>query len=160
MNILFVCTGNISRSFLAEMLLKHEVRQRGLKNLHVSSAGILAYPGNPADPQMVEYLSEMGIAAEPHEATPLTGEHLEWADMVIVMEKRQLDIIKAHWHDIGDRLELLGNYIAAGPTVDDISDPYGESPYHYRLAQAQITQAIGALIKRLLPDTKNVTAGP
>jgi len=160
MNILFVCTGNISRSFLAEMLLKHEVRQRGLKGIHASSAGISACPGTPADTQMVEYLSEMGIAAEPHEASLLTKEDVDRADIIMVMEKKQLDVIKDRWPDAGDKLELLGSYIAAGPIVDDISDPYGASPYHYRLAQARITQAIEALIKRLLPDTKKVSARP
>ena len=140
------------------MLLKHEVRQRGLKNIHVSSAGTSAYPGTPADPKMIKYLSDIGVAVEPHEASPLAKEDVDWADIIMVMEKRQLNAIRDRWPDAGDKLELLGSYIAAGPIVDDISDPYGASIYRYRLAQAQITQAIKALIKRLFPEAKKVTA--
>jgi protein-tyrosine-phosphatase len=68
MKILFVCSGNVSRSFLAEMLLKNEVRQRHLENIDIASAGTHAYPGAPADPKMVEYLFRMNIPVENHEA--------------------------------------------------------------------------------------------
>jgi protein-tyrosine phosphatase len=37
--ILFVCTGNICRSPLAEALMRREVGQRGLDDFDVSSAG-------------------------------------------------------------------------------------------------------------------------
>ena len=87
MNILFVCSGNISRSFLAEVLLKKELRSLGLDGIGVSSAGLSAYPGNPPDPQMVEYLAEAGIAYEPHEARGVTGQDVDWADRILVMEK-------------------------------------------------------------------------
>lgn len=71
MNILFVCTANVSRSFLAEKLLKNEVERLRLDNISILSVGLFAYPGNPPDPKMVDYLSEKGIPVERHEATQI-----------------------------------------------------------------------------------------
>jgi protein-tyrosine-phosphatase len=154
MNILFVCTGNVSRSFLAEMLLKNEVKQHHLKNIEVSSAGVSAYPGIPADPEMVNYLSKIGVPYENHEARAITKDDVDQADLILVMEKAHFEIIKSEWPQIEHKMELLGKYIAPDQAEDDVIDPYGRSAYYYRLAQSQITLAIRSLMKRLLSDIK------
>ena len=68
MNILFVCTANISRSFLAEKLMKYKMDQLQLKDVSVSSAGVFAIPGSPPDSRMVEYLQDMNIPFDEHES--------------------------------------------------------------------------------------------
>ena len=45
MNFLFVCTGNVSRSFLADMLFKHEIEMHKIDNIYSSSAGFFASQG-------------------------------------------------------------------------------------------------------------------
>jgi protein-tyrosine phosphatase len=152
MNILFVCSGNVSRSFLAEMLLKNEVELNNLNNVSVSSAGLLAYPGNPSDPRMVEYLSKTGIPVKQHKSRQITEEDMDWADLILVMEKDHVKMIERSWPEITGKVELLGKFISEGPGADDIIDPYGGSPYHYRLAQSQIILAIRSLVKKFLSD--------
>ena len=152
MNLLFVCSGNVSRSFLAEVLLKKELEALGIRNISVSSAGLFAYPGNPADPAMVGYLSQMEIRAESHEARQLTEEEVGWADLIMVMEKTQAKRIQDLWPHAQDKVELLGKYASPEQRPDDIIDPYGNSPYHYRLAQAQITMAVKSLAKKLASE--------
>ena len=61
MNVLFICTANVSRSFLAEMLLRHEIDRKNLKDVFVSSAGVLAAEGYPPDSKMIEYLLNLDI---------------------------------------------------------------------------------------------------
>jgi protein arginine phosphatase len=150
MNILFVCTGNVSRSFLAEMLLKNEIRRHGLENIEVTSAGVSAYPGIPGDPEMVNYLSKIGAPVENHEAKPVTKEDVDRADLILVMEKNHSEIITKQWPTVKDKVELLGRYISIDQAEDDVMDPYRKSPYHYRLAQSQITLAIKNLLNMLL----------
>ena len=154
MNILFVCTGNISRSFLAEMLLKDEIRKHNLEGISVLSSGISAYPGTPADPEIVKYLSELEVPIENHGARPITREDVNWADLILVMERIHFDIIGKTWPEAKEKMELLGKYVSEDPIEDDIMDPFGRSPYHYRVAQSQITLAIRSLIKKLLLDSK------
>ena len=155
MNILFVCTGNISRSFLAEVLLKKELRSLGLERVGVSSAGLYAYPGNPPDPQMVDYLAEAGIAYEPHEAKGMTSQDVEWADRILVMEKDHARVIKKAWPEATNKTELLGKYISGDWAEDDVIDPYGKSPYHYRLAQSQISLAVQNLARWIIQNAQN-----
>jgi protein-tyrosine-phosphatase len=149
MNVLFVCSGNISRSFLAEVLLRNEIRERNLKDISVSSAGLFATPGDAPDPKMLDYLTEKGILVGDFAAKQITKQDVEWADLILVMERGHEKIIEEMWPEVKPRLERLGKYTALDLNVDDIVDPFGKSTYHYRLTQAQITLAVKTLIGRL-----------
>jgi protein-tyrosine-phosphatase len=126
-----------------------ELEASGIKGISVLSAGLFAYPGNPADRAMVGYLLDMGIAPGAHEARVLTEEEVGWADLILVMERKQAALIEEQWPSVKDKVELLGKYASPEQRPDDIMDPYGNSPYHYRLAQAQITMAVKSLAKKL-----------
>ena len=152
MNILFVCSGNVSRSFLAEILFKRAVEALKLDDFSVSSAGIYAYPGNPPDPGIVKYLKEHHIPFGNHRARQIQREDAEWADRILVMEHDHLRFLERRWPDIQAKLEHFGAYLSTGQRPDDIIDPFGGSSYHYRLAQAQITMAVKALLERLVPN--------
>lgn len=149
MNILFVCTGNISRSFLAEMLLKNEINKNHIADIKVSSAGTGAFPGTPGDKEMINFLVEKKVPAEDHRAKMITGDDVEWADRILVMEKYHREFIKESWPDAEDKIEMLGKYIALDQSEDDIVDPYGRTPYYYRVAQSQILIAITNLFKTI-----------
>jgi len=151
MNVLFVCSGNVSRSFLAEALLKSELKALKVEDVSASSAGLYAFPGSPPDPQMTAYLSSMGVSFEPHEARQMSRQELDWADLVLVMERRHEADLEKLWPDAKLKVQLLGKYVAGG-WEDDIPDPFGNSPYHYRLAQSQITLAVKSLAKWLVQN--------
>ena len=150
MNILFVCSGNISRSFLAEVLLEHEINQLDLDDISVSSAGLFALPGNPADPGMVEYLLKLGIPVKSHRARQITVQDVRWADLILVMEKAHGSMIKQTWPEAKTKVGLLGKFISNSQNQDNVVDPFGRTPYHYRLAQSQITLAVNGLVKKLV----------
>lgn len=143
---------------MAEMLLKNEIKRHRLNNISVASAGTFAYPGGSADGEMINYLSKTGIPVEKFESRPLTGKEVAWADLILVMEKEHLRIIEDQWPDVMDKVELLAGYIAPDQAEDDIIDPFGRSPYHYRLAQSQITLAVRSLAGKLADDNINRNA--
>ena len=144
---------------MAEMLLKNGIKRHRLNNISVASAGTFAYPGGSADGEMINYLFKTGILVENFESRPLTGKEVAWADLILVMEKEHLRIIEDQWPLAKDKVELLAGYISPDQIDDDIIDPFGRSPYHYRLAQSQITLAVKSLIKKLIADnTKNQNA--
>ena len=68
---------------------------------------------------------------------------------IFVMEKDHAERIKDLWPDAAQKIELLGKYIAADSSIDDIVDPYGRSSYHYRLAQSQLTLAVNNIVQAL-----------
>jgi protein-tyrosine phosphatase len=152
MNILFVCSGNISRSFLADMLFKHEIESHKMDNIYSSSAGLFASQGSPPDPKMVDYLLKKEIPVKRHEARQISRQDVEWADHILVMEKEHERMIEASWPDVKEKVELLGRFASGVQVADDVIDPFGRSPYHYRLAQSQITLAMRSLVKSLTED--------
>jgi protein-tyrosine phosphatase len=151
MNILFVCSGNVSRSFLAEALLTSELKALKVDDVSVSSAGLRAFPGSPPDPQMTAYLSSVGVSFEPHEARQVSQQELDWADLILVMERSQETDVEKLWPEAKQKVQRLGKCVTGG-WEDDILDPFGKTPYHYRLAQSQITLAVKSLARWLVQN--------
>ena len=147
MNILFVCSGNISRSFLAEALFLHELKDRPGLDVSVRSAGLRAFPGNTADTEMVCFLLEQGLSVPDHRARALSRKDVAWAERILVMEIHHLQAMEREFPESAGKTELLGRYIAGAP--EEIEDPFGCSSHFYRLAQSRIGSAVKGLLREL-----------
>ena len=154
MKILFVCTANISRSFLAEQLLNYEIARLNLDHVSCTSAGISALPGYPPDSRMVDFLREQGKSIKEHRSKPVTKELADSVDLILVMERYHLREILARWPDAEKKTRLLGNFLTDDGVVDDIIDPYGRSHRHYKMAQGQISLAVQNLLEKVILPSK------
>ena len=137
---------------MAEMLFRNELRKYKRKDISVSSAGLYAYPGNPPDPKMVDYLRNKGVHFKRPGARQLTGEDLNWADLILVMERDHAIMIRESWPEVVKKVELFGNYIAEDQRPDDIVDPFGKPSYYYHVTQTQIRLGLKNLLKRLAQE--------
>ena len=64
---------------------------------------------------------------------------VDWADIILVMERNHRDQIIAFWPHEKNKVHLLSQYLASDQCEDDVSDPYGSSPYFYRVAISHIS---------------------
>lgn len=80
--ILFVCVHNAGRSQMAEALLNHLARKRGL-DVIAESAGTVG--GKALNPQAVEAVAELGITMDGHGPKLLTQAMADRADRIISM---------------------------------------------------------------------------
>lgn len=80
-SILVVCTGNICRSPVGEVVLRAQLPEE----VQVSSAGTHAVVGAPAEPEVHDFLRrEVGLEAH-HTARQLTKDMAEAADLILTM---------------------------------------------------------------------------
>ena len=152
MNILFVCTANVSRSFLAEQLFRNEVQRLGLAGVAVSSAGVADFAGSPPDAKMVDFLANQNIPFEMPGARVVEPEQMAWADRVLVMEEEHAELLREIFPENAEKIGLLGAYVPPGDPTAEIADPYGLSAYHYRTTISQITLAVKNLVQELAAE--------
>jgi protein-tyrosine phosphatase len=86
LSVLFVCTGNICRSPVAEALLQSRAGELGLP-LTVRSAGTWAQGGNPATSNAIVAARELGLEIEGHRARPLADHLIREADLVLALAR-------------------------------------------------------------------------
>ena len=67
-NVLFVCTGNICRSPMAEILLSVALDDEGISDVEVSSRGLMAQEGWKMTAEARLALEKLEIEADPREA--------------------------------------------------------------------------------------------
>ena len=149
MTILFVCTANINRSFMAEMILRGELKKRRKQNVHVSSAALIDMKGGPADPVAVKLLKASGYDDDAvHQSRLLTEEMAIQADLILVMEDNQRKLILDKYPLAEGKVNLLKSYSRDYTEADgDIKDPHRMSIYHYRLCFSEIYLSIQGLLK-------------
>ena len=146
--ILFVCSGNLCRSFMAERIFRTQLKKRDHHPVQAHSAGLLDLGGAGADPQAVAILREKGLDGSRHRSRTLSAEMVAGADLVLVMEEAQRDeVLRRHPEGEG-KVRLLKSFSPQDNGADpDIRDPYGQSPYHYRTCFAEIYFSLEGLLR-------------
>jgi glycine hydroxymethyltransferase len=145
-NILFVCTGNVCRSPMAEGLFRHAVRDRD--GLTVSSAGVGAINGQPPSSHAIRAMKELGVDLGFMRSRMLTAEMVQQADYIFGMTRGHVDAIALLYPQAAEKVFLLREFDETlGPYEKDISDPIGGTLDVYRVCRDQIEQGIASLLK-------------
>lgn len=92
LKVLFICHGNICRSTMAEMVLKHLVRERNIADcFYIDSAATSREEiGNGVHDGTRRKLAEVGIPCEDHRARQVTKKDYEKFDYLIVMDSNNV----------------------------------------------------------------------
>ena len=147
MRILFICTGNMTRSPLAEGVLKKKLADAGLKGIEVSSAGTGAPVGLDRDSVMLEVATERGydIAGKTKRVDYFSG--IE-ADLILCMEPHHMDYMKGilplYFHS---RIHLMLKYALDSSGV--IYDPTCRPKDFYHSVLDTIENACDAIVAKI-----------
>lgn len=105
--LLFVCTGNATRSVIAAALVRRE-----RPDWCVDSAGTWAIPGLPSSRRTLAALEAVGVSAPGHRSVTLTREHLDDVDLAIAFERDHVRFMRHMAPELADRTATLPRLLA------------------------------------------------
>ncbi len=154
--VLFVCTGNTCRSPMAEGILRTMLKQEGVSNVEVASAGTHDLQFAPASVFAVEAAKEKSVDISRHRSRRLTGEMIGQADLILVLSQEHLEHVGRVHPAAAGKVYLLKSFPfkegasngAGKPGVFSIKDPIGGDLEDYRSGFSEIEKEI----KRILPE--------
>lgn len=144
--LLFVCTGNICRSPMAEYLFNHALDADS--RWAAESAGLMASAGQRASGDAVKAMRELNISMGAHRSRPVTRDIIDGAFCIVVMTSAHASLFGTLFPDARDRVHLLRSF---DPSTQqkDVDDPIGTSLSEYRRTRDTIRSAMPGLLEYL-----------
>lgn len=155
LRICFVCTGNICRSPMAEVILRDLAERRGLgDDLRIASAGTGEWHvGEKADPRTRDALARVGRSGEAHRARQFDPEDFDEYDLVITFDRSQRRILHT-WADTDAQRALVHPLLGFDPdpaSGTEVPDPYYGDDELFDKVRDVIERACEHLLDQLEP---------
>jgi protein-tyrosine phosphatase len=167
MHILFVCTGNICRSPMAERLASAYGARLEFQNFRASSAGTRAVKGHPIQVYAARVLEKLGGDSSGFAARQLTPAIAADADLVVTMtmahRDKVLELVPQQLHRTFTLREAarlashcnarnVGDLAACrlrSPAMElsDIPDPIGHDEAYFAMVGAQIAELLPPVLE-------------
>ncbi|MFC1887333.1 Sua5/YciO/YrdC/YwlC family protein [Candidatus Cloacimonadota bacterium] len=145
--ILFICTGNICRSPIAEYLAREFLKIENIP-ARSRSAGFLE-SGNMISSNSRILLNEAGIDAEQHRSTEIDDKLLRESWLILTMELRHKNALLKRDPNLTDKVFTLSEFCGDEYCLDslDIDDPYGSGLDRYRVTYKLIEARVKCLVE-------------
>jgi len=151
-HVLFICTGNVCRSPMAEGLLRHMAGDR----VKVASAGLGAGHGQPPSAHAIEVLRKEGIDIADIRSQPVSAHLLQQADYIFTMTRDHLDMLLLLFPEMASKTRLLRFEEAAKGGRADVTDPIGGTRATYESCKADIQRAMSHVIPLVTGEKKTM----
>lgn len=147
MKVVFVCTGNTCRSPMAEYLFRRMLREQGLEDVGVASAGVAARPGQPAAVQTVNVLEEQGITgAGLHQSRHVSQLDLGEGDLLLTMSPGHQVHLPGGLEERSVTTSTLKEYVGGR---GGFPDPYGGDIQEYRELMREMRPVLEKLLEKI-----------
>ncbi|NUU20969.1 MAG: hypothetical protein HOV68_05550 [Streptomycetaceae bacterium] len=165
-SLLFICTGNATRSGLAGVLA-----ERARPGWRVRTAGTFVVEGQPVSWRTRRALESLGLDANGHRGTQMTADHLADADLVVALACEHVAYVRRNHPDaaaktatlrrlaatlpsapgpLAERVAGLGLAgVALDPAGEDVEDPGGHEVDAYLACAAEIDVLMRDALPRL-----------
>ena len=148
LHIDFVCTGNICRSPMAEVIVRDKLAEAGFGEdaVQVTSSGIGNWHvGHQADHRALAELAAHGYNGEAHRAQQFGAEKFD-ADLIVALDHNHVSELVARGVP-EDKVRLLRSFDPQADADDlGVADPYYGGPEGFAVTREQIEAAADGII--------------
>ena len=154
--IITVCTGNICRSPMAELMLAEALAAEGLAGVVVDSAGTTAYEvGRPIDPRAARNLLSHGINSDHHVAREWRPEWFQSHDLILALDVDHYGWLRqaAPDHESLAKIRMLRSFdpaVAGKDLLDQgIEDPWYGGHSDFEMTWNLIHAAVPGVVEHV-----------
>ncbi len=151
MKIMFICTGNICRSAMAEAMLKKMLQDRHKENVEVYSCGISADDGDIPTENAVEVMKEYEIDLKKHRATNIYNSNIKNMDLILCATMSHKLAVQRIYPELANKIFTLKEYVGIKDEIYgvDIKDPWGYNLKTYENCAKEISECLEKLISKI-----------
>jgi len=153
-HVVFVCTGNICRSPMADVVFRWFAEAAGLGDRVASTSAGTGdwHVGERADQRTIEALKRRGYDGAHHRARQFTLADFEHNDLVVALDRSHERILRgwARSQSDADKIALLMSFDPTAQTMD-VPDPYYAGPGMFDEVLGMIETASRSLFRQLEP---------
>lgn len=148
--ISFVCTGNICRSPMGEVVFRRMVDDAGLaEQFAVTSRGMGDWHiGEQADPRARDALARRGFDGEAHRALQLSDEDITNHDLLVALDRGHKRLMLERRVN-PEQIVLLTAFDPEQHDDPDVFDPYWSDDDAFDRVLAQVERSCGVLLEQL-----------
>jgi len=149
--IIFVCTGNICRSPIAEGILKKLLPEDVRRKCIIESAGINAIDGLSVTPFARTVAEEDGVEISNHKSRSVKSYIVKKADLIFAMTPEHMNYFRRNYPQYMDKVFLLKRFdIPDAPKDAAIHDPISGTLEMYRACYLETKLEIIRILNTLI----------
>lgn len=145
--IILVGENNLTRSILAEAILKKIFQQKNIENVKVISRGSIVLFSEPISPKASAVLYEHGCEDVTKRSSEMTQEDVDSADLILTMSRADVEHLREHFDFSNTTCMFLGTFIDMEEEIPDVAEDTKEG---YEVCYQLTKQAMEAAADRLI----------
>lgn len=126
----------------------------GGKRVEIASAGVAASDGAPASRPAVAAAQRHGLDLQGHSARRVSVEALAGADLVLVMDRAELEAVRRLHPGAASRSHLITELGPGATSGAGIPDPFGGSSESYEECLRRITEHVERIAPSILREVE------
>lgn len=146
--IMFICTGNICRSAMADGLMKKLAKDNN-KEIEVYSCGIFAEDGDMPTFNAMEAIKEYDVDLKLHRATNIRNSKIEDMDIILCATVSHKNNVINMYPNLKDKIFTIKEYADYDKNDLDIPDPWGYDIETYRFCASTISKCLNKIIDKI-----------